>query len=103
KTGKETHIWTCPLIINKATGVKFGKSEDGAVWLDPELTSPYKFYQFWLNVDDEGVIDYMKIYTTLDKAELDTVAATFAEDKSSRSAQKLLAYEVTKLVHGQDK
>lgn len=103
KTGKEAHVWTCPLIINKATGVKFGKSEGGAVWLAPELTSPYKFYQFWLNVDDEGVIDYLKIYTTLDKSAIDKIATEFAEDKSSRSAQRVLAYEVTKLVHGQTK
>jgi len=103
KTGKEAHVWTCPLIINKATGVKFGKSEGGAVWLDPELTSPYKFYQFWLNVDDEGVIDYMKIYTALEKPEIDAAATAFVTDKSSRSAQKQLAYEVTKLVHGEAK
>ena len=103
KTGKEAHIWTGPLIVNKATGVKFGKTEGGAVWLDPELTSPYQFYQFWLNVDDEGVMDYMKIYTTFDKDAIDRVAQEFESDRSSRSAQKTLAYEVTKLVHGQDK
>lgn len=103
KTGKETHVWTGPLIVNKATGVKFGKTEGGAIWLDPELTSPYQFYQFWLNVDDDGVIDYLKIYTTLDKEEVDSTVKNFKQDKSSRSAQKLLAYEVTKLVHGQDK
>ncbi len=103
KTGKEAHVWTCPLIVNKATGVKFGKSEDGAVWLDATLTSVFKFYQFWLNVDDEGVISYMKVYTTLGKAEIDKVAAEFEQDKSSRIAQKRLAYEVTKLVHGGDK
>jgi tyrosyl-tRNA synthetase len=63
----------------------------------------FKFYQFWLNVDDEGVISYMKVYTTLGKAEIDKVAAEFEQDKSSRIAQKRLAYEVTKLVHGGDK
>lgn len=103
KTGKEVHVWTCPLVVNKATGVKFGKSEDGAVWLDPTLTSVFKFYQFWLNVDDEGVIGYMKVYTPLDKAEIEAVAAEFEADKSGRAAQKRLAYEVTKLVHGVEK
>lgn len=103
KTGQEAHVWTGPLIVNKATGVKFGKTEGGAVWLDPEMTSPYQFYQFWLNVDDDGVLDYLKIYTTLDMEAVDKVATDFEKDKASRSAQKLLAYEVTKLVHGQDK
>lgn len=102
KTGKEAHVWTVPLIVNKATGVKFGKSEEGAVWLDAELTSPYKFYQFWLNVDDEGVEDYLKVYTDLDKAEVDKIMDTFAKDRGSRHAQKRLAEEVTKLVHGED-
>ena len=70
-TGKEAHVWSLPLIINKATGKKFGKSEDGAVWLDAELTSPYTFYQFWLNADDEGVEDYLKIYTELSREKID--------------------------------
>ncbi len=59
--GGEAHVYSLPLIMNKATGRKFGKSEGGAVWLDPDMTSVFKFYQFWINVDDEGVIDYMKI------------------------------------------
>jgi tyrosyl-tRNA synthetase len=103
KLGQEAHVWTCPLIINKATGIKFGKTEGGAVWLDPELTSPYKFYQFWLNVDDQGVIDYMKIYTALDKDRIDAIETEFAKNTASRSAQKILAYEVTSLVHGKAK
>lgn len=101
KTGKEAHVWTSPLVINKATGKKFGKSEDGAVWLDPQLTSVYKFYQFWLNVDDDGVSEYLKIYTELDKTALAKVMSEFEKDKASRIAQKTLAYEVTKLVHGE--
>ncbi len=101
KTGKEAHAWTFPLIVNKATGVKFGKSEDGAVWLDPTLTSSYKFYQFWLNVDDESVEDYLKIYTEIEKPAYDKLIAEFNKDKASRLAQKTLAYEVTKLVHGE--
>ena len=101
KTGDEAHVWSCPLIINKATGIKFGKSEDGAIWLDSKLTGIYKFYQFWLNSDDEGVEDYLKVYTTLSKDEIDDIMAQFNADKASRIAQKKLAYEVTKVVHGQ--
>lgn len=100
KTGKEAHVWTTPLIINKATGLKFGKSEDGAVWLDSSQTSVFKFYQFWLNVDDEGVGDYIKIYTTLDKKMIDEVMLEFENNRAGRAAQKRLAYEVTELVHG---
>lgn len=100
--GAEAHVWSAPLIINQTTGVKFGKSEDGAIWLDSDLTSAYKFYQFWLNVDDQGVADYLRIYTTLKKDKIDTVIKEFESDKSSRLAQKTLAYEVTKLVHGKD-
>lgn len=99
--GGEAHIWTGPLVVNKATGVKFGKSEDGAVWLDPILTSPYKFYQFWLNVDDAGVGEYLKIYTLIDRETYDQVMAEFECNKAGRLAQKTLAYEVTKLVHGE--
>ncbi len=99
--GGEAHIWSAPLIINKATGKKFGKSEAGAVWLDPELTTPYQFYQFWLNVDDEGVADYLKVYTLLSKEEIESLITEFEQDKAGRLAQKTLAYEVTKIVHGE--
>lgn len=99
----EAHVYTAPLIINKATGKKFGKSEEGAVWLDPEQTSVYKFYQFWLNVDDEGVIDYLKIYTLLSKEGIEAVAARHQENPGAREAQKLLAREVTTLVHGRER
>lgn len=97
----EAHVWTAPLVINKATGVKFGKSEDGAIWLDPKKTSVYKFYQFWLNVDDAGVIDYTKIYTLLSQEEIEALQAEQSKDPGARPAQKRLAYEVTKLVHGE--
>jgi tyrosyl-tRNA synthetase len=90
-------------VINKTTGVKFGKSEDGAVWLDEKLTSVYKFYQFWLNVDDNGVEDYLKIYTMFGKEELDGLMSEFNSDRAARKAQKVLAYEVTKIVHGQQR
>lgn len=99
--GGEAHVYSAPLIVNKSTGVKFGKSEDGAVWLDPAKTSPFKFYQFWLNLDDEGVGDYIKIFTPIEKDEFDKLMQDFESDKSSRKAQKYLAYEVTKIVHGE--
>ncbi len=101
--GKEAHVFSTPLVINKATGVKFGKTEGGAVWLDPELTSVFKFYQFWLNVDDVGVIDYAKIYTLLSREELDALAVRQAEHPGQREAQKTLAREVTALVHGRER
>lgn len=99
----EAHVYSAPLVINKATGVKFGKSEGGAIWLDPELTSVYKFYQFWLNVDDEGAIDYAKIYTLLTRDEIEGLAKKQRQNPGAREAQKTLAYEVTKLVHGEER
>lgn len=102
-TGGEAHVYSTPLVINKATGVKFGKSEDGAIWLDPSKTSVYKFYQFWLNVDDEGVIDYAKIYTLLSREEIEKLETEQQQNPGARPAQKALAYEVTKLVHGEER
>jgi tyrosyl-tRNA synthetase len=102
-TGDEAHVWSAPLVVNKTTGVKFGKSEAGAVWLDEQLTSVYQFYQFWLNVDDDSVEDYLKIYTLLDSEAVAEIMRQFNDNRSSRAAQKALAYEVTKLVHGGDK
>lgn len=96
----EAHVYSTPLVINKATGRKFGKSEGGAIWLDENKTSVFKFYQFWLNVDDEGVIDYMKIYTTLDRPTIEAIAENHAVNPGARSAQKVLAREVTDIVHG---
>lgn len=101
--GGEAHVWSCPLIINKATGKKFGKTEDGAVWLDETKTSVYKFYQFWLNVDDEGVEDYLKVYTLLNSDEIYDLMEQFKENPGERAAQKALAFEITRLVHGQDR
>ncbi len=100
-TGDEVHVWSAPLVINKTTGAKFGKSEDGAVWLDPKKTSPYAFYQFWLNVDDEGVEEYLKYYTVLSQEEIRTVMDEFNANRGGRAAQRKLAYEVTKIVHGE--
>lgn len=102
-SGGEAHIYSTPLIINRATGKKFGKTEEGAVWLDEQKTSVFKFYQFWINVDDEGVEDYMKVYTELDKPTIDEIMIAHNEARSNRLAQKHLAYEVTKIVHGEDR
>ncbi len=100
---KEVHAITLPLVINKATGRKFGKSEDGAIWLDETKTSVYQFYQFWLNVDDSSASDYLKLFTELDKTAISSVMKDFESDKGNRLAQKTLAYEVTKLVHGKQR
>ncbi len=102
KKGAETHVITLPLIINKATGKKFGKSEGGAIWLDEEKTSVFDFYQFWLNTDDESSQDYVKIFTEIEKEEYDKLVADFKANPSSRLVQKYLAYHVTKLVHGKE-
>lgn len=99
-TGQEAHVFTSPLVVNPTTGVKFGKSEEGAVWLDAAKTSVYKFYQFWLNADDAGVETYLKVFTELDKPQIDSIMKDFEGNKAQRLAQKTLAYEVTKLVHG---
>lgn len=96
--GGEAHVYSTPLIVNKSTGAKFGKTEAGAIWLDEAKTSIYEFYQFWLNVDDETVEDLLKIYTLLGREEIERLKAA---DPASREAQKALAREVTRLVHGQ--
>lgn len=101
--GKEANVYSTPLIMNKTTGLKFGKSEGGAIWLSASKTSVYKFYQFWLNVDDLGVIDYLKVYTLLNKDQIDDLAKQIADNPQARVAQKTLAHEVTLLVHGADR
>jgi tyrosine--tRNA ligase len=100
KENAEVYAMTAPLLINKSTGRKFGKSEGGAVWLDETKTSVYKFYQFWLNVDDESAIEYMKIFTMLDRDTIEAIAENHAVNPGARSAQKVLAREVTDIVHG---
>jgi tyrosyl-tRNA synthetase len=87
--------------INKVTGKKFGKSEEGAIWLDAARTSPIQFYQFWMNVDDEVVDDYLKIFTLLPKNEIDEILSKHKSDPQNRFAQTKLAQEVTRLVHGE--
>ncbi len=101
KENQEVHAMSMPLVVNKTTGVKFGKSESGAVWLDPQKTTPTQFYQFWINTDDADVEDYLKIFTLLSKEQIEEVMSKHQSDPSQRAAQKTLAEEVTKLVHGQ--
>ena len=99
--GVSVHAIGTPLITN-SDGTKFGKSEGNAVWLDPALTSPYAFYQFWLNTDDADVIERLKIFTFHTRAELDRLTAVVATEPFRREAQRALAFEVTTLVHGVD-
>ena len=101
--GREAFAMTAPLVINKSTGRKFGKSEGGAVWLDETKTSPYKFYQFWLNSDDAGAIDYLKLFTLLNPEEIKAIERQHLEAPHLRIAQKTLAREVTALIHGEDR
>lgn len=101
--GGEAHVLTAPLVINKQTGVKFGKSEGGAIWLDPEMTSPYKFYQFWLNCDDETSEDLIKIYTLLDRDTVEALIDNHRANPGERALQKTLAREVTDIVHGRQR
>ena len=91
---------TVPLIIDKATGKKFGKSEGNAVWLDVEKTTPYAFYQFWLNVSDESVVDYLKLFTLLPLTEISILEKDLESNPGARMSQRALAREVTTLVHG---
>ncbi len=99
--GASAHILATPLITN-SDGKKFGKSEGNAVWLDEEFTSPYAFYQFWLNVEDADVVDRLKVFTFLSKAEIDELAQQTADAPFLRAAQKRLALEVTSLVHSRE-
>jgi tyrosyl-tRNA synthetase len=91
-----------PLVVDKATGRKFGKTEAGAVWLDSAKTIPTQFYQFWINSDDADVESYLKIFTLLSKEQIEQVMSDHHSDPGQRKAQKTLAEEVTKLVHGEE-
>ena len=101
KAGGEAFALTCPL-ITKADGTKFGKTESGNVWLDPRYTSPYKFYQFWLNTSDEDAKRYIKIFTLLDKQTIDDLIAEHDAAPHLRILQKRLAQEVTVMIHSQE-
>lgn len=99
--GGHAHAFATPL-ITKADGTKYGKTEGGALWLDPEMMSPYAFYQFWLNVEDEKVEELLKVFTFVPRAEIEALVAEHAEQPFKRAAQRRLAAEVTTLVHGVD-
>ena len=98
---EKAHGIVMPLVTN-AAGTKFGKTEAGTIWLDPELTSPYRFYQFWLNTDDRDVVGYLKAFTWLDQAALADLEQALADEPHRRAAQRTLAQEVTRMVHGED-
>jgi tyrosyl-tRNA synthetase len=98
--GGEAFALTCPL-IRKADGTKFGKTEKGNIWLDAERTSPYEFYQFWLNVADDDAERYIKIFTLLDRETIEALIARHRENPGARELQKVLAREVTVMCHGQ--
>jgi tyrosyl-tRNA synthetase len=97
--GAKAHGLVVPLLTT-ASGDKFGKTEGGAVWLDPELTSPYEFYQYWFNADDRDAVRYLKFFTFLDEAAIAEIEASSAREPEKRHAQRALAREVTQLVHG---
>ena len=99
--GGEVFALTCPL-ITKADGGKFGKTESGNIWLDPRYTSPYKFYQFWLNVSDDDAERYIKIFTSLDKETIDAIVEEHRQDPGRRTLQRRLAEEVTVMVHSRE-
>ncbi|MFD7907438.1 tyrosine--tRNA ligase [Kitasatospora sp. NPDC059722] len=98
---KSVHALATPLIV-KADGTKFGKTESGTVWLDPELTTPYAFYQFWLNADDRDVSNFLRIFSFRSKAEIEELERETTERPAARLAQRALAEELTTLVHGAD-
>ena len=98
--GAKAYGLTIPL-VTKADGTKFGKTESGAVWLDPEKTTPYEFYQFWINTADADVIKYLKFFTFLSKEEIEGLEKSVQEEAHLRNAQKTLAEEMTKLIHGE--
>jgi len=101
KTGEDAFAFTCPL-IKKADGTKFGKTEKGNVWLDADKTSPYQFYQFWLNASDEDAGKWLKIFTFLSKEEIKETELLHSGNPSDRALQKKLAEEVTRFVHGEE-
>jgi tyrosyl-tRNA synthetase len=101
KTSGEAFAFTCPL-ITKADGGKFGKTEAGNVWLDPQKTTPYQFYQFWLNAADADAEKWIKIFTFLSRQEIEALIAEHQKDASHRFLQKKLAEEITRFVHGEE-
>jgi tyrosyl-tRNA synthetase len=96
---RSVHLMTTPL-VTKADGTKFGKTEGGALWLDPDMMSPYAFYQFWINVEDASVIGYLKTFTDRTREEIEVLESSLAQTPFKREAQRALAADVTTLVHG---
>jgi tyrosyl-tRNA synthetase len=99
--GAKAHGLVMPLVTT-SSGVKFGKTEAGAVWLDPQLTSPFRFYQFWLNTDDRDVVKYLKFFTFLGREDIAALEALVASAPERREAQRVLAREVTRMLHGRE-
>ncbi len=102
KESASAYALTTPIIEDKRTGKKFGKSEGNAVWLDPEKTSPFAFYQFWFNLSDEGLEEYFNIFTLMPRTEIAAIMAEHMKEPQKRSAQRTLAHAVTALVHGEE-
>lgn len=102
KEAAEAHAMSMPLVINKATGKKFGKSEEGTLWLDPAKTTPTKFYQFWINLSDEDAGENLKVFTFLSKEDIEETLSNHASNPGHRYAQRIIAHHVTALVHGQE-
>jgi tyrosyl-tRNA synthetase len=99
--GAKAHALVFPLLTT-SSGAKFGKTESGAVWLDAKLTSPYRFYQFWMNTEDKEVINYLKYFTLISQEKVEELATSLATNPEKREAQRKLAQEVTRLVHGEE-
>ena len=99
KLNKTTHALVVPL-LTRSDGKKFGKTEAGAIWLDPEKTSPYQMYQYWLNVADEDAITFLKMFTFLSLGQIKTIAKQAQKDPAGRLAQKTLACEIVRMIHG---
>jgi tyrosyl-tRNA synthetase len=99
--GGEAHALTFPLVTN-SSGTKFGKTESGSVWLDPERTSPYQFYQFWINIDDRDTARYLRFFTLLSRQEIEALDKAMSEQPQERAAQHALAMDVTTRVHGSE-
>jgi tyrosyl-tRNA synthetase len=97
--GRSAHAFATPL-VTKADGTKFGKTESGTVWLDPQMTTPYAFYQFWVNADDRDVVNYLKVFSFRGREEIEELEKAVAERPAAREAQRALASELTALVHG---
>ena len=101
KSGKTVYALTTPIVTDRVTGRKFGKSEGNAIWIDPKKTSPFAFYQFWINVSDDNVENYLKIFSFLPLSQIDVIVKKHKQAPHEREAQRVLAREVTKFIHGE--